>query len=93
MTTSPVSPGSRGPPVDEKLDDVALVHDVVVARLRAFVRDAGELAAAVLVEDPGAERLLDRVARAVREHLRGGHDRLGREARIAALCRIRARES
>ena len=46
-------PGGRA--VLEDLDDVALADDVVARVRLALVGDAGELAAAVLVEHPAAE--------------------------------------
>src|SRR5262249_4512721 len=68
-------PGLHRAPVAEDLDDVPLGHDVVALVRLALVGDARELAAAVLVEDLAAERLLDEPAAWQRQRLRARHDR------------------
>jgi hypothetical protein len=59
--------------IAQDLDDVPLRHDMVPRVRLAFVRDAGELAAAVLVEHLASERRLDEPAALARKRLCAGH--------------------
>ena len=72
--------GLRRPAVAHDLDDVRLGVDVVAVVRLALVRDAAELAAAVLVEHLGLKRLLDGLAALRRQRLRRRDDPLRPDA-------------
>ncbi len=82
-----------GPPaLHENLHEVRLVHNVVVHARLALVGDAGELTAAVFVEDLRVQAGLDALTYLLGQNLGTGHDRGRGEAGRTTIPKVGGQE-